>query len=144
MGAMDELVITDAVRIPASELSESFARSGGPGGQHVNKTETKVELRWSIARSTALSEADRTWLLERFKDRLTSEGELLVVAGDERSQSRNRAEARRKLAAVVRDGLRRPRRRRATRPTRSSVERRLSDKKRRGNIKDQRRRTDDD
>jgi len=141
---MDELVINDVIRIPAAELSESFARSGGPGGQHVNKTETKVELRWSIAQTTALSEVDRAWLLERLADRLTAEGELVVVAGDERSQSRNRAEARRKLAALVREALRRPRRRRATRPTRSSIERRISDKKHRGGVKDGRRWTDDD
>jgi len=141
---MDDLIINDALSIPAAELGESFARSGGPGGQHVNKTETKVELRWSIAQSAALSEIDRAWLLERLADRLTADGELVVVAGDERSQSRNRAEVRRKLAAVVREALLRPRRRRPTRPTRSSIERRISDKKHRGGVKDGRRRSDDD
>lgn len=141
---MDGLVITDALTIPEAELEESFARSGGPGGQHVNKTETKVELRWSVADSSVLTEVDRDWLMKRLSDRLTASGELLVTAGDERSQSRNRADARRKLAALVREALVRPRRRRATRPTRSSVERRLSDKKRRGEIKAGRKRRDDD
>ena len=141
---MDGLVITDALTIPEAELEESFARSGGPGGQHVNKTETKVELRWNVAESSVLTDVDRDWLMKRLSDRLTASGELLVTAGDERSQSRNRADARRKLAALVREALVRPRRRRATRPTRSSIERRLSEKKRRAEIKAGRKHRDDD
>lgn len=140
---MSGLVVTSRVTIPEAELSESFAKSGGPGGQHVNKTSTKVELRWSIATSEALSEDDRAWLLERLASQLTSDGELLITAADERSQSRNRSEARRKLAATVREGLVRPRRRRRTRPTKGSIERRLQEKRRRAEVKQSRGRTPD-
>jgi len=141
---MDGLTVNTRLVIPEAELRESFAKSGGPGGQHVNKTETKVELRWSIKASGALTEADRDWLIKRLGDRLIGDGELLVTAGDERSQSRNRSEARRKLAAVVRDALVRPRKRRATRPSRAAIERRLGEKKRRASLKSQRSRDHDD
>ncbi len=123
------------MRIPAEELRESFTRSSGPGGQHVNKVATKVELRWTPADSTALSEADRVWLLARLLGRLTTGGELIVVAAGSRDQVRNRREARDKLAALVRSALARPKRRKKTRPTRASKERRLSAKRRRGEVK---------
>ncbi|MBT8496338.1 MAG: aminoacyl-tRNA hydrolase [Deltaproteobacteria bacterium] len=141
---MDGLTVNSAVTIPEAELRESFAKSGGPGGQHVNKTETKVELRWSVSESKALTDSDRQWLMQRLGDQLTSEGELLVTAADERSQSRNRSEARRKLAAMVRDALVRPRRRRATRPSRAAVERRLTDKRKRSETKAGRSKRHDD
>jgi ribosome-associated protein len=132
---VDGLRVTRALVIPASELVESFARAGGPGGQNVNKVSSKAEVRWNPSASSALDERDRAWLLERLGRRLTAAGDLVVTSSRTRDQSRNRADARARLAELVRAALVRPRRRVSTRPTRGSVERRLSGKKRRGAIK---------
>ena len=125
--------------IPGDELSESFSRSAGPGGQNVNKVASKVELRWSPAASRALGEADRAWLLERLAGQITSSGDLLVRSSLTRDQARNRADARDRLADLVRAALVRPRKRVKTRPGRGAIERRLKGKKRRGEIKQGRR-----
>jgi ribosome-associated protein len=135
----DDLRVTRAIAIPADELSESFSRSAGPGGQNVNKVASKVELRWSPVRSRALGEADRAWLLERLADRITSSGDLVVRSSLTRDQARNRADARERLAELVRAALVRPRKRVKTRPGRGAVERRLKGKKRRGELKQARR-----
>ena len=132
---MDDLRITHGLVIPAQELSESFTRSAGPGGQNVNKVSTKVELRWNLVASAALSERDRAWLLERLGRKLTAAGDLVVRSSRTRDQSRNRADARLQLADLVRAGLHRPRRRVATKPSRGAVERRITGKKRRAQIK---------
>jgi ribosome-associated protein len=134
-----EIRVTDRVRIPGAEVSLSFARSGGPGGQHVNRTETKVLLRWNALGSSALSEDDRSWLRKRLASRLTAEGDLLVSCDTNRDQHRNVGEALDRFVRIVRDAIRRPVPRRKTRPTRASRERRLSDKKRRGERKRDRR-----
>ncbi len=134
-----DLRVTRAIAIPADELSESFSRSAGPGGQNVNKVASKVELRWSPVRSRALGEADRAWLLERLADRITSSGDLVVRSSLTRDQARNRADARERLAELVRAALVRPRKRVKTRPGRGAVERRLKGKKRRGELKQARR-----
>jgi ribosome-associated protein len=134
-----EIVITNRVRVPAAELGVSTARSGGPGGQHVNKTESKVVLRWSVAGSRALAEHDRAWLLSRLASRLTSDGELVLDADGERSQSANLDAVLRRFAQLVREALIRPKTRRATRPTRASKTRRLDGKRRRGDLKRDRR-----
>ena len=132
---MAGLVVNERVTIPESELSESFARSSGPGGQNVNKVATKVELRWSPDESAALSEADRALLRVKLASRLTVAGELVVTSDRTRDQVRNREDARAKLVELVSAALQRPKRRKPTRPTRSSRERRLSGKKRRGDVK---------
>lgn len=121
--------------IPGSELREQASRAGGPGGQHVNKTSTRVTLRWNAAESSALSAAQRARLLERLGSRLTREGEVVVHASDERSRTRNRALARERLAELVRRALAVRRPRRATRPTAGSRERRLAAKQRRASLK---------
>jgi len=132
---MADLNVNDRVRIPEDEIHVSFARSGGPGGQNVNKVETKVEVRWRPADSRALSDADREWLLSRLASRLTNDGDLIVVSTRTRTRERNREDALAKLATAVREALRRPRRRRPTRRTRASIERRLDQKKRRSQTK---------
>ncbi len=136
----DELLITRRVRIPGRELTLSYARSGGPGGQHVNKTATKVHLRWNVQASEALTDVDRAWLLERLASRITAEGELLVTAETHRDQRRNVEVALEKLASTVREALRRPKKRKKTRPSRAARQRRLDSKKRLSAQKQERRR----
>lgn len=127
---MAALFVSPSLTIPDDELQIAFARSSGPGGQNVNKVETQVELRWSLARSRSLNETDRAWLLQRLSTRLTSAGELLITSSLTRSQLQNRQDAADKMAEIIRLALVRPKRRRQTRPSRGSVERRLSEKKR--------------
>lgn len=136
---MPDLRISPALTIPEDELSVAFSRSGGPGGQNVNKVASKAEVRWVPAASRALSEPDRQWLLSRLGARLTVQGELIIVSTKTRDQVRNRADAEEKLAALVREALQRPKPRRATKPTRGSKERRLKEKKVRADIKRTRR-----
>jgi ribosome-associated protein len=140
---VEDLPINKAVVIPARELRVAFARSGGPGGQNVNKVETKAELRWTPGESTALSEADRTWLLRRLASRLTAEGELLITSTRTRDQSRNRDDAREKMAEVVRRALQRPKRRKKTRPSAGAIEGRLKQKRQRSDVKQKRQSTKD-
>ncbi|HTJ42889.1 MAG TPA: alternative ribosome rescue aminoacyl-tRNA hydrolase ArfB [Kofleriaceae bacterium] len=136
---MGDLRVTDRIWIPEGELRVAFARSGGPGGQNVNKVNSKVELRWTPASSAALGADDRAWLLEKLAGRLTNDGELLVTSERTRDQAKNREDAQAKLAAIVAAALFRPKKRRATRPTRGSKERRIGAKKHRAEIKKSRR-----
>ncbi len=128
--------------IPAGDLTERFARSSGPGGQGVNTTDSKVQLSIDIAAVGALSDAQRRRVLRNLRSRL--DGTVLTVAvTTRRSQIRNRAEARERMAAMLREALAPPPPpRRATKPTRGSVRRRLAAKKRRSEIKSARRRPD--
>jgi ribosome-associated protein len=135
---MDDLPVGNNVTIPASELRISFARSGGPGGQNVNKVETKVELRWSPLSTSALGEADRQRLLQRLRTKLTAGGDIVVTSNRTRDQIRNRFDALEKLAKLVRSALERPKFRRETRPTQAAVESRLQEKKEHGIRKKQR------
>jgi ribosome-associated protein len=134
-----DLRVTDRITIPEGELRIAFARSGGPGGQNVNKVNSKVELRWTPSTSAALGEDDRAWLLRKLGGRLTNDGELLVTSERTRDQGKNREDAQAKLAAIVAAALFRPKKRRATRPTRASKERRIGAKKHRAEIKKARR-----
>jgi len=134
--------VSDAIEIPDDELTWSFARSGGPGGQNVNKVASKVELRWTPATSralVALDESARGWLLSRLAGRLTLGGELLVTSTLTRDQLKNRADAAEKLAEIVRGALTRPKKRKPTRPTRASKLRRVAGKRHRAEIKKSRR-----
>ncbi len=135
---MDDLPVNDRITIPASELHVSFARSGGPGGQNVNKVETKVELRWRPGESSALSEAQRDQLLRRMAGRLTSDGELIVTSSRTRDQARNREDARAKLVWLINKALERRKPRKPTRPSKAAIERRLEWKKERSRIKERR------
>jgi ribosome-associated protein len=133
--AVTGIRINRNIVIPNAELSESFVRSTGPGGQNVNKLSTKVELRWTPSSSSAFSDAQRQYLLQRLAHRLIESGELIIVADEHRTQGRNRDEARKKLALVVRQAMVRPKKRRPTKPSRASVKRRLDGKKRRSSTK---------
>ncbi len=136
---MDDLVVSGRLTIPAAELSVRATRASGPGGQHVNKTETKVELRWNVGETAMLSAVDRNRLLARFGSRLTTSRELIVVCGETRSRIRNTEIARHRLASLVRTALIPPKRRVRTRPSRGAVERRLEGKKARSQRKRERR-----
>jgi ribosome-associated protein len=128
------------VEIPATELGWRFSRSSGPGGQSVNTTDSRVELRFDVRRSTVLPEPLRDRLLARLSGRLV-DGVLTIAASEYRSQHRNREAARARLVEVLTEaGSPPPPRRRATRPTRGSQERRLAGKKRRAETKSLRRR----
>jgi ribosome-associated protein len=130
----DDLVVTRSVRIPRAELEVRFSTSGGPGGQHANRNATRVDLRFDVEASTAFSEAQRERVLARL-------GPVVrVAADDERSQLRNRALAEQRLVERLAAALRVERPRRATRPTKSSVDRRIAGKKRRSETKAARRR----
>jgi ribosome-associated protein len=135
-----DLEVSPGLTLPASELGWRFSRSSGPGGQHVNTSDSRVELSWSVADSAVLSDDQRQMLLVRLGRRLVG-GVLTVTASEQRSQLRNREIARRKLAEVVSAGLAPDGpRRRATKPTRGSDRRRLAAKERRSTTKQQRRR----
>jgi ribosome-associated protein len=136
--AAGDLWVSDALRIPEDEILETASRSRGPGGQHVNKTETRVTLRWNAGSSRALRAEPRARLLRALGGRLTRGGDLVVRSDRFRSRARNRDAARERLAALVREGLvvREPRI--GTRPTRGAAERRLAAK--RGRAEHKRRR----
>ena len=132
---MNALAVNESVVIPRSELDVRVSRSSGAGGQHVNKTSSRVEIFWNVASSKALSDEERVRLLDKLASRLTTEGSIRVVASDMRSQSRNRELAEERLAELVRRALLIPRKRRPTKPTRASREARLEGKKRRASVK---------
>lgn len=135
-----DLEVAPALTIPAAELGWRFSRSSGPGGQHVNTSDSRVELTWDVAGSAVLTEQQRALLLARLEPRLIG-GAITVTASAHRSQLRNREIALAKLADLVRAGLA-PEgpRRRATKPTRGSQRRRLAAKEQRSQTKRQRQR----
>lgn len=128
------LNVTPTFAIPDHELDERFVRASGPGGQNVNKVSTAVELRFDVAASR-LPEDVKARLLSLAGKRVNQEGVLLIDSREHRTQSQNRAEARARLVALVRQALRRPRSRKKTRPTLAARERRLEAKSQRGRIK---------
>jgi ribosome-associated protein len=128
--------VRGSVVLPDTELQWRFSRSSGPGGQHVNTSDSQVELRYDLAASTALPPVWKERALERLSGRLTDGGVLVVRASEHRSQWRNREAAAVRLSALLSEAVAPPpRSRRATRPSRGAVERRLTEKKRRSDVK---------
>ena len=134
-----DLRVTPAVLIPAAELGWRFSRSSGPGGQNVNSTDSRVELVFDVAASTALSPVLKARVLRRLEAKLV-DGVVVIAASEHRSQWQNRVTAQRRLVDLLQEALQPPPPpRRRTKPTRGSVERRLAAKKQRSAIKGQRR-----
>lgn len=129
------LEITPEIVLHESELSETFVRSSGPGGQNVNKVATAVQLRFRVNECPALTEEAKRRLLRLAGRRATGEGELIVTARRYRTREANRLDARARLAALVARALEKPRPRRKTKPTRASKEKRLLEKKKQGEKK---------
>lgn len=141
-GAGAGLEVASGVRIPVDALAFTFTASGGPGGQNVNKRATRAELRVSLA-SIPLGQGALSRLRRLAGRRVNDAGELVLTSDAHRSQERNRSACLERLADLVRRSLVPPKPRRRTRPTRSSVERRLEGKRRRSRVKERRRSTDD-
>jgi ribosome-associated protein len=134
-----DLEVSPALTIPATELGWRFSRSSGPGGQHVNTSDSRVQVSWNIADSAVLTDVQRTLLLTRLDGRLVA-GVVTIAASEQRSQLRNREIALAKLAELITDGLAPDGpRRRATKPTRGSGRRHLAAKQQRSETKAHRR-----
>ncbi|MFN2637493.1 MAG: alternative ribosome rescue aminoacyl-tRNA hydrolase ArfB [Gemmatimonadaceae bacterium] len=133
------LAINESLSIPRNELDIRVSRSSGAGGQHVNKTSSRVEISWNVQRSRALTGEQRELLLTKLSSRLATDGSVRVIASDMRSQSRNRDIAEERLAELVRRALVIPKKRRPTRATPAAKEARLEGKKRHSNKKRERR-----
>jgi ribosome-associated protein len=140
----DELKVNRTLSIPRSELEVRASRSGGPGGQHVNTSSTRIEVVWNVKTSAVLFDDQRATIMIALGPRIAASGALRVVASDTRSQRQNRLLAEERLAEVVRKALvvKTPRKR--TRPTHSAVERRLAEKKLRSERKRGRHESGDD
>ena len=138
------LRVNDRLTIPRAELGMRASRASGAGGQHVNKTSTRVEVIWNVVRSPSLDEADRMRISARLASRLSIDGELRVVASDTRSQLQNRELAETRLVDIVRRALMIPKPRKKTRPTRAAKEARLTAKRRTSEKKQVRRSNTDD
>jgi len=140
----DDLIVDDQHRIPAEELELAASRSSGPGGQHVNTTDSRIQVRWDLRRSGALTPEEKERVAQRLASRLTQDGVLVLACDVHRSQRRNREEVLTRLAALLRQALHRPRPRRTTGVPRAAREQRLQLKRARAAIKRARRGDDDD
>ena len=137
------LEINDQVRIPDDEFSWSFVRSGGPGGQNVNKVASKAVLRWNALGSPSVPDDIKARLHQQQRRRITGEGDLLITSQRYRDQERNRLDCLEKLAEMLRAAAAIPKARRKTKPSRGAKERRLTAKKRRSAVKASRRGQDE-
>jgi ribosome-associated protein len=141
----DGIRVSRSLTIPSSELRFRFSRSSGAGGQNVNKRDTKVELLFDVASSPSLGPRQRDRIMRKLASRIDADGVLHLVVSEERTQGRNRDIATERFCELIADALRPdPPRRRPTRPSKASVDRRIADKRRRGARKRDRVRPDDD
>jgi ribosome-associated protein len=138
------VLITPALSIPDGELTYHATRAGGPGGQHVNTSSTRVELWWDLAGSPSLTEAQRQWLASRLAARIDSAGWIRLVSTGSRSQLQNRKQVTKRFQALLAQALVVPKKRKKTKPSRAAKERRLASKKRVSAKKELRRRPADD
>lgn len=138
------LVVSSDLIIPRHELTFRASRAGGPGGQHVNTSSTRVEVLWNLSASRAITDEQRARLRERLAARLDADGNVRVVGSAYRSQARNRDDAETRLASLVRRALIVPKARKKTRPSRTAVEKRLKTKKLASEKKRERRHRYDD
>jgi ribosome-associated protein len=129
------LRVTDTVTVPRTELDYRASRSGGPGGQHVNTSSTRIELIWDVAGTPSLTEAQRARVQEKLANRINAEGRLLLAESGSRSQLQNREVVTARFVELLADALHVPRPRRKTRPPQAERERRLQAKKRRSEVK---------
>jgi ribosome-associated protein len=139
MAAANVLEITPELRLPLAELDYQASRSGGPGGQHVNTSSTRIEVWWDVAGSPTLTPEQRAQLLERLRSKLDSAGRLRLVSSGTRSQLRNREDVTERLRSVVASALAVRKKRKPTRPSRASKAARLEAKRRRAVTKERRR-----
>ncbi|MCX7425792.1 MAG: alternative ribosome rescue aminoacyl-tRNA hydrolase ArfB [Planctomycetia bacterium] len=123
------LTVNPRLKIPLSEFTFTFARSSGPGGQNVNKVNTKAQLRWPVVRSPSLPEVVRRRFLAKHRRRVTSEGDLLITSQRFRDAGRNVADCLEKLREMLTQAAETPKPRKPTKPTRASIRRRLEDKR---------------
>ena len=140
----EALVVTPTVRIPVSELELRAITGSGPGGQHVNRSATRVALRWNVRTTKALTDEQRTRVSAKLASRLDGEGALRIVAGEFRSQQQNRRAALERLVSIVERALIVHKSRKATKPTRGAIERRLTEKRQRSDTKRDRRKGNDE
>ncbi len=131
----DDLAITSRIVIPGSDLEVSYSRAGGPGGQKVNKTESRVQLSFDFEDCEALTFGVKARVRASWGSRITRDGRMVLACDTHRERSRNLAEARARLAAMIRGCLEPPRPRRATKPSLAARRRRLEGKKQRGKVK---------
>lgn len=131
----ESLIVNSSVSVPRAELSFRASRSGGPGGQHVNTSSTRIELVWDVVGSASLTEQQRLRVLDKLGNRINSEGQLLLAESGSRSQQQNREVVVDRFVELLAEALRVPKPRRKTRPPKAEKERRLQAKKRRSEIK---------
>lgn len=133
------LLVTPHLEIPAADLEWSFSRSGGPGGQHVNTTDTRARVHFALTRCSVLGPGVKQRLRDAHPGWVNADGDLVVSSDEHRSQLRNAEEVERRLVEAIRAALKPPRVRRPTKPTKASKTRRLDQKKQRGAVKSGRR-----
>jgi ribosome-associated protein len=139
----NDLRVTGHIAIPPDEIEVRASRSGGPGGQHVNTSSTKIEVRWNMDATQALSEEEKTRVRTKLGERIDANGTVRVVSSESRSQTRNREIATARLASLIRGALAVPKKRKPTRPPRAAKELRLREKKKRSEKLKRRRELDD-